>query len=147
MLEINTIAPDFSLPDETEKTHTLADFSGSWLVLYFYPKDDTPGCTQEACTIADAYDEFEKLGVSVVGVSKDSPASHAAFKEKYKLPFTLLSDEATTVLAAYGALEAGEGKRVTYIITPDGKIAAVYEEVTPADHASQLLSDLQSLIS
>ncbi len=153
MLKIETIAPDFTLMDEVETKRILLDYRGGWVVLYFYPKDDTPGCTKEACTIAEVYDEFAKLGVRVIGVSKDSPESHRNFKDKYHLPFTLLSDESGNMISAYGAWQKKSlfGKRyssvarITYIINPDGKIVKSYSEVTPADHALQLLDDLRVL--
>jgi len=154
MLEINTKAPDFNLLDENEVSHQLKDYAGKWLVIYFYPKDDTPGCTKEACTIAEIYDEFATLGVTVLGVSKDSPSSHLKFKEKYSLPFTLLSDESTEMIEAYGAWSEKSmfGKkhhginRVTYLINPEGEIAKVYPKVSPAEHALELLKDLKELI-
>jgi peroxiredoxin Q/BCP len=154
MLEINTKAPDFNLLDENEQAHQLSEYAGKWLVIYFYPKDDTPGCTKEACTIAEVYDEFAQLGVTVFGVSKDSPASHKKFKEKYSLPFTLLSDESTDMIAAYGAIAEKSmfGKkftginRVTYLVNPAGEIVKVYPKVSPADHALELLKDLKDLI-
>ncbi len=155
MLEIHTKAPAFSLSDEAGTIRKLSDYAGSWVVLYFYPKDDTPGCTKEACVISEVYDEFEALGVTVLGVSKDSPASHKAFKEKYQLPFTLLSDEELKTIQAYGAWQERSmyGKkfmgtaRITYIIDPKGKVARVYPKVSPADHALELLKDLRSLIT
>jgi peroxiredoxin Q/BCP len=154
MLEINTKAPAFNLMDEAGAKHRLSDYKGQWLVIYFYPKDDTPGCTKEACGIAEVYDEFAKLGVKVFGVSKDSPASHVKFKEKYHLPFTLLSDESTEMIEKYGVWKEKSmyGKtfmginRITYIINPSGKIARVYPKVSPADHALQLLGDLRILL-
>ena len=103
MLLIHSKAPDFSLFDQNESLRTLAEFSGSWLLIYFYPKDDTPGCTKEACAITDVYHDFEKAGIAVVGVSKDSPASHKKFADKYSLPFTLLSDSSGDMIKAYGA--------------------------------------------
>lgn len=154
MLQVQTKAPAFALEDENNKTHTLSDYAGQWVVIYFYPKDDTPGCTKEACTIAEVYDEFEKLGVSVLGISKDTPSSHAKFKAKYQLPFTLLSDVSTETIQAYDAWKEKSmyGKkylgthRVSYIIDPKGKIAQVYPKVTPADHAQQLLQDLRDFL-
>jgi len=121
--------------------------------LYFYPKDDTPGCTKEACGIAEVYDEFAKLGAVVLGASKDSPSSHAKFKEKYHLPFTLLSDESTEMIKSYEVWEEKSmfGKkymgilRITYIINPTGEIVKTYPNVTPADHALKLLADLKTL--
>jgi peroxiredoxin Q/BCP len=153
MLDIHTKAPAFSLLDENEHAHSLEDYAGQWLVLYFYPKDDTPGCTEEACVITQVYDDFKELGVSVIGVSKDSSASHKKFKEKYSLPFTLLSDESTQMIQAYDALAEKSmfGKRyaginrITYIINPAGEIEKVYPKVSPAEHALELLKDLKVL--
>lgn len=96
-------APDFSLQDHTGTVRTLSEFKGSYVVLYFYPKDDTPGCTKEACMIRDSYNDFETSGIVVLGVSKDSPESHVKFREKYELPFILLSDMDKSVINAYGA--------------------------------------------
>ncbi|MCA9361804.1 peroxiredoxin [Candidatus Kaiserbacteria bacterium] len=154
MLEIGSTAPAFSLQGDDEATHTLADYAGTWLVVYFYPKDDTPGCTTEACTIAEVYDEFATLGVTVLGVSKDSVASHKKFKEKYQLPFTLLSNESTEMIQAYGTWQEKSmyGKkymgivRATYIIDPAGNVVKVYPKVTPASHALELLQDLKELV-
>jgi peroxiredoxin Q/BCP len=154
MLEINEQAPDFNLLDEDENPHSLVDYKGEWLIIYFYPKDDTPGCTKEACTIAEIYDEFSALGVSVIGVSKDSPKSHKKFKEKYSLPFILLSDESTEMLQAYGVQieKSMFGKkylgtaRITYLVNPEGKIVKVYPKVSPANHALELLKDLKELV-
>lgn len=155
MLKPQTKAPDFSLPDETSATRSLSEFIGKWLLLYFYPKDDTPGCTKEACGIRDSYGEFEKFGVWVVGISKDTPASHAKFKQKYNLPFTLLSDTEKTVIQAYEAW--GEkrfmGKtfmgilRISYLISPVGNIEKVYPKVDPASHPKEVLDDLCKLLS
>lgn len=153
MLTIGSSAPAFSLPDEDGVKRTLIDFKGKWLVIYFYPKDDTPGCTKEACTIAEIYEDFAKLGVTVIGVSKDSPRSHKKFAEKYHLPFILLADEETTMNQAYGAW--GEKKmygktymgtrRISYLVDPEGKIAKVYLDVDPASHALELLRDIKAV--
>lgn len=153
MLEINTKAPAFSLPDEDGVVRNLSDYTGSWVVLYFYPKDDTAGCTKEACAITEVYDEFAKLGVTVLGVSKDSSASHRKFKDKYSLPFTLLSDESTEMIQAYDAWKEKSmyGKkymgsvRVTYLINPEGVIVKTFPKVSPADHALELLTELREL--
>ena len=155
MLEIKDNAPAFSLPDEAGKVHKKSDYKDKWMVIYFYPKDNTSGCTKEACGIAEVYDEFEKMGVKVFGVSKDSPASHTKFIEKFNLPFTLLSDESTEMIQKYEAWKEKSmyGKkywgidRITYIVNPKGKIAKVYPKVVPADHALQILSDLKQLLS
>lgn len=155
MLDLNSSAPDFLLPDETNEKRSLQDYLGNWIVIYFYPKDDTPGCTKEACMIRDLYDDFAKNDIVVLGVSKDTPVSHAKFKEKYQLPFTLLSDESTDMIKEYGAWQEKSlfGKksfgiaRITYIINPQGLVAKSYSEVSPAEHAPQLLKDIAQLRS
>lgn len=143
-------APGFHLPDQDGKTHDLADYAGKWVLLYFYPKDDTPGCTKEACTIRDNWGSFKKAGIAVFGVSIDSVAKHKKFAEKYDLPFTLLADEEKELVNAYGvwAKKKFMGreymgiKRWSFLIGPDGKIAKVYEDVKPADHAEEVLADV-----
>ncbi len=137
MIEEKTIAPDFTLVDENNTSHSLSDYIGDHVLLYFYPKDDTPGCTKEACAIRDIYNEFEKKGIKVLGVSADSPESHKKFKAKYELPFTLLSDKKKEVITMYGGT-----KRVSYLIDPMGFIAKVYPKVDPATHAQTILDDL-----
>lgn len=134
--------------DGTE--HSLADYRGKWLVLYFYPKDDTPGCTIEACSLRDARDDIVALGAEVVGVSRDDASSHEKFKAKHTLNFTLLSDPDHMVMDAYGAWgkkQFGmEGVlRKTFIINPDGQIVKVYGRVTPLGHGSQVVDELQKL--
>ncbi len=145
-------APDFSLTDSKGATHTLADYAGGWLVLYFYPKDDTPGCTAEACSLRDARDELTALGAQVVGVSKDGPSDHDAFKAKYNLNFQLLSDPAGEVIVAYGAwgkkMFGVEGiLRKTFIIDPSGTVRKIYGRVTPVGHGQQVVEALRSLQS
>lgn len=149
-----SIAPDFSLPDQTGTMRSLKDYAGQWIVLYFYPKDSTPGCTTEACNFRDARDSIAELGNAVViGVSKDSVKSHAKFAEKHKLNFTLLSDESHEMIEAYDSWgikkfmgREYEGiKRNTYIINPNGMIVKEYEGVNPAKHAAEIIKDLQSL--
>ncbi len=154
MLDIGKSAPLFTLLDQNEQERSLTEFKGKWVVLYFYPKDDTPGCTKEACMIAEVYGEFASLGAVVLGVSADSPASHRTFIEKYKLPFTLLSDPKTEMIKSYGAwkrkLLFGRKflgiQRMTYLIDTEGNVARVYPNVDPASHALQLLNDLKSLM-
>lgn len=146
-------APDFSLQDQDSKTHSLADYQGKWVILYFYPKDDTPGCTTEACSFRDEYDYLQDNGVVVLGVSKDSVKSHKKFAEKYNLHFSLLSDESLETIKAYGAW--GERSmygrkfegiiRSTYLINPAGEIAKEYPKVTPKGHVVQILKDLEEL--
>lgn len=148
MLQENTQAPDFTLPDETGELHSLSQYAGRNVVLYFYPKDDTPGCTTEACNFRDDYSAYENTDVVILGVSPDSPKSHAKFKAKYQLPFSLLSDEDHKVLAQYGAWGKKKmyGKeyegvlRTTYIIGKDGKILKVFENVKPANHSAEILA-------
>ncbi|MEL7642503.1 MAG: thioredoxin-dependent thiol peroxidase [bacterium] len=146
-----SIAPDFTLPDENGLERSLKDYRGKWVVLYFYPKDDTPGCTAEACNFRDDYSAYEKAGVTILGVSKDSPTSHAKFKTKYQLPFSLLADEEHKVADQYGVWGRKKymGKeydgmfRTTYLIDPDGKIVKVFENVKPADHSAEVLAAIK----
>ncbi len=144
-----SVAPAFSLPDQAGKTHTLSDYAGRWLVLYFYPKDDTPGCTTEACNFRDDIVRIRRLGAEVVGVSVDDVASHAAFASKHKLPFTLLADAGGQVAESYGALRdlmvMKMAKRQTYIIDPKGRIAHRYLDVDPKTHAAEVIADLERL--
>jgi peroxiredoxin Q/BCP len=146
-------APSFSLPDQTGAIRTLADYVGKWLIVYFYPKDDTPGCTTEACSFRDEYVYLQEKGLSVVGISKDSVESHAKFAEKFTLNFPLLADPELETIKAYGAY--GErsmyGKkymgilRKTVLINPDGEIVHEYPKVTPKNHAVQILKDFTAL--
>lgn len=154
-LTIGSPAPDFTLPDQDGTPHRLADYRGRWVLLYFYPKDDTPGCTTEACTIRDRYTSFGSQQVVVFGVSTDSPASHKKFITKYELPFPLLADQKKEVVRAYGVWgkkkfmgrEYTGTKRMSFLIDPKGKIAKMYEDVKPAAHADEVLSDQSSLAS
>lgn len=151
MLTIGTTVPDFSLLDQNEAMHMLAQYRGKTVLLYFYPKDDTPGCTKEACMIADVYQDFTAKGIVVLGVSKDSPASHKKFAAKYNLPFTLLSDPKGDAVEAYGAWQNKSmfGRsfmgisRISYLIDKEGKIQKVYPKVDPASHALEILKDVQ----
>ncbi len=153
MLKISRRAPAFSLLDQDVQTHTLTQYAGQWVLLYFYPKDDTPGCTKEACMIADMYKDFKRMKVTVIGVSKDTPKSHKKFSEKYSLPFTLLSDPTMEMMDTYGAFVEKKmyGKtvrgtnRISYLINPEGKIAKSYPDVDPANHALELLTDIKVL--
>ena len=142
-------APDFSLQDQNGQTHRLGDYAGRWLVLYFYPKDDTPGCTQEACRFRDDIGVLGKLNAVVVGVSTDDAQSHADFSNKYQLPFPLLSDPDGRTAAAYDSLlNLGLirfAQRHTFIISPDGRIAARFDKVNPASHAQDVARTLQTL--
>ena len=148
LLNENAIAPDFSLADETGKVHSLSDYKGKNVLLYFYPKDDTPGCTTEACSFRDAYADYTKAGVVILGVSADSSASHARFKEKYHLPFNLLADVDHAVCEKYGVWGRKKmmGKeydgifRTSYLIGADGKIKKVFADVKPAGHSQEVLA-------
>ena len=145
------IAPDFKLEDQDGNQKSLKDFSGKWLVLYFYPKDDTPGCTVEACSLRDANDELISLGANVVGVSKDDQDSHRKFKAKHKLNFTLLSDPSGKTIEAYEAWGPKMfGKvgilRKTFIISPEGKVVKTYGRVTPLGHGEQVIAELKQQI-
>lgn len=153
-LQINSQAPDFSLPDQSGKTHKLSDYLGKWILLYFYPKDDTPGCTKEACTIRDNFPAFKKLDAVVLGVSADSEKSHDKFAQKYELPFTLLADTQKEVVKMYDVYKPKKfmGKeflgvlRTSFLIDPKGNIAKIYENVKPAVHAEEVLGDIQKLV-
>jgi peroxiredoxin Q/BCP len=144
------LAPNFSLTDEEGKMHQLADFKGKGLVLYFYPKDDTPGCTTEACSLRDARDDIAALGAEIVGISSDEPSSHEKFKAKYMLNFTLLSDPEKNAINAYGAwgkkMFGKEGiLRKTFIINPEGMVVKAYGRVTPLGHGGQVTEELKRL--
>lgn len=153
MLKDGMKAPDFKLPDQSGAIRSLSQFKAKWVVLYFYPKDLTSGCTTEACNFRDEFDGFEKLHAVVLGVSKDSIKQHQKFADKYKLPFYLLSDEHGSVCKDYGVWQEKSmyGKkymgisRSTYLINPEGIIVKVYLKVKPADHATEILNDLNSM--
>lgn len=145
-------APDFELNDTHGAPHRLSDYVGKWVVLYFYPKDDTPGCTIEACSLRDARDDIAALGAEIIGVSKDDASSHDKFKEKYTLNFTLLSDPEAIAMNAYGAWGKKQfGKegvlRKTFIISPKGQVVKAYGRVTPLGHGSQIVAELKNLQS
>lgn len=147
-------APDFSLLDQDGKIHSLKDYAGKVVLLYFYPKDDTPGCTVEACTIRDSWSKFKKAGIVVLGMSVDTVAKHKKFADKYTLPFTLLADVDKEVVNAYGvwAKKKFMGreymgiKRWSFLIGADGKILKIYEDVKPADHADEVLADAKAMV-
>jgi peroxiredoxin Q/BCP len=140
-------APDFTLQDETESERKLSDYRGNPVVLYFYPKDDTPGCTTEACNFRDDYSVYQHAGVTVLGVSPDSSKRHANFKAKYDLPFTLLADTEHKVCELYGVwgLKKSFGReyegvfRTTFLISPEGEIIKVFKNVKPANHSTEVL--------
>lgn len=147
--KVGEAAPDFKLMDQDGESHQLKDFAGKWLVLYFYPKDDTPGCTQEACAFRDDLSKLTKLGAQVVGISVDDGASHAEFVKKYHLPFPLLADAKGEVAARYGALMDLAvfklAKRYTFLIDPQGKVAKVYLKVETSRHSTEIIEDLKQL--
>jgi len=144
-------APSFDLKNSKGELVSLNSYKGQWLVLYFYPKDDTPGCTKEACSFRDNYQSIQSLNASVVGISIDSSSSHKEFKEKYNLPFTLLADEDGEVAKKYGALNNflifKLAKRQSFIIDPNGTIRRVYRSVSPSEHANEIYEDLKKLQS
>ena len=150
MLSVGTPAPDFTLPDQNGTLHTLSDYRGKKVVLYFYPKDNTAGCTKQACGFRDMYPQFREKGAVVLGVSKDSVASHKRFEEKFGLPFTLLSDENKAVLQAYDVWKEkiNYGKvtlgvvRTTYLIDEGGTIVRAMDKVKAADNPAQMLGEL-----
>ena len=152
MVEEGSPAPDFTLPSDSGAAVTLSSFRGAPVVLYFYPRDDTPGCTRQACGIRDGWDEFERRGAVVLGVSPDGPAKHTKFKEKYGLPFTLLADEDHAVAETYGTWveKSMLGKRFmgiersTFVIDADGRVAKVLRRVKPDTHAADVLAALPS---
>ena len=151
---LNSPAPDFTLPDQNGNMHSLSDYQSQWVLLYFYPKDDTAGCTKEACAIRDSFPNFRKLKINVLGVSVDSVKSHKKFEEKYELPFTLLADEEKKVVNLYGVW--GDKKfmgreykgtlRTSFLIDPKGRIAKIYENVKPEVHAEKVLNDLLEIV-
>ncbi len=147
---VGSIAPEFTLQDQDGNSHAFSEYRGKWVLLYFYPKDDTPGCTLEACTIRDQFADFGKIGAIVLGISTDSVASHKKFATAYELPFTLLADEHKEVVNQYGVF--GEKKmrgkaymgtsRTSFLIDPEGKVAKIYEKVKPENHAAEVIADL-----
>ncbi len=143
-------APDFTLMDSTDEERSLTDYRGKWLVLYFYPKDDTPGCTTQACSLRDVRDDIAELGAEIVGVSKDDASLHEKFKVKHSLNFTLLTDPDGMIIDAYGAwgkkMFGKEGiLRKTFIIDPDGIVQKVFGRATPLGHGEQVLEELKRL--
>ena len=150
VVEVGRPAPDFTLTSDSGEAVTLSSFRGAPVVLYFYPRDDTPGCTAQACGIRDVWGEFQRTGAVVLGVSPDSPAKHVKFKERYRLPFTLLSDEAHEVAETYGTWveKSMYGKtymgmeRSTFVIGADGNVTKVMRKVKPAEHADDVLAAL-----
>ena len=151
MLNIGTPAPDFTLPDQNGETHRLSDYRGQKVILYFYPKDNTAGCTRQACNFRDLLPQFKEKGAVVLGVSKDSVASHKRFEEKFGLPFTLLADEDRTVIQAYDVWKEKVNYskvsmgvvRTTYLIDENGVIVRAFNKVKAADNPAQMLGELE----
>jgi peroxiredoxin Q/BCP len=151
-IKIGDIAPDFELPDQNGKIHKLSNYRGKWVLVYFYPKDNTPGCTTEACTFRDNFSFFKKLNCQILGISTDSVKSHQKFAEKYQLPFPILADEKKEVVKKYGVY--GEKKflgkifmgtkRTSFLIDPEGKIVKIYEKVNPKTHLNEVINDLEN---
>jgi peroxiredoxin Q/BCP len=148
-LRTGAAAPAFALPDQQGRVHRLADYQGRWLVLYFYPRDATPGCTKEACGFRDGYPLLQRLQVALLGVSTDHPASHQAFADRYRLPFPLLADVDGQVSQAYGTLfRLGPlrfSRRHSFIIDPEGRMARIYRAVSPGGHSAAVVRDLRAL--
>ena len=148
---VDSQAPAFHLQDQYGEWHTLEDYQGQWLAVYFYPRDDTPGCTKEACNFRDNIYAFKAIGAEIVGISVDDVDSHKEFATKYKLPFTLLADEGGAVSDSYGVLMDYKmmqiSSRQSFLINPEGVIAKHYEEVDPEEHTQQVLADLESLMA
>ena len=150
MLEIGTKAPDFTLPDQNGNMHSLSEYRGKKVILYFYPKDNTPGCTKQACGFAERFPQFTEKGAVVLGISKDSVASHKKFEEKYGLPFTLLAEPELVAIQAYDVWQEKKnyGKtymgvvRSTYLIDENGKIVKAFDKVKAADNPEQMLGEL-----
>jgi peroxiredoxin Q/BCP len=148
---VGSEAPAFRLQDQNGEWHDLADYRGTWLAVYFYPKDDTPGCTTEACNFRDNIYAFKAIGAAVVGISIDDVESHSKFAGKYKLPFTILADETGSTAEAYGVLRDWKltkiAARQSFLVDPDGVIVKHYEDVDPETHTQDVLADLESLMA
>ena len=143
-------APAFNLQDQYGEWHKLQDFSGQWLAVYFYPRDDTPGCTTEACNFRDNIYAFKAIGAAVVGISVDDVESHKEFSDKYKLPFTILADESGDTARAYGVLKDYKllklASRQSFLINPEGKIVKHYDDVDPDTHTDEVLADIKGFM-
>ena len=149
--EVGKEAPGFNLQDQDGEWHDLEDYRGTWLAIYFYPKDDTPGCTTEACNFRDNIYAFKAIGASVVGISVDDVESHREFSGKYKLPFTILADEEGETAQAYGVLRDWKliqiASRQSFLVDPDGVIVKHYEDLNPDTHTQEVLADLEALMA
>jgi len=148
---VGSVAPAFKLQDQNGDWHDLQDYRGTWLAVYFYPKDDTPGCTTEACNFRDNIYAFKAIGATVVGISIDTVESHKDFAEKYKLPFILLADDEGATAEAYGVIRDWKlikiAARQSFLVNPQGVIVKHYEDVDPDTHTQQVLSDLEKLMA
>lgn len=142
-LSVGDTAPSFTVKDTIGKTVTLSEYAGKTVVLYFYPKDDTPGCTKEACSFRDNYQQYLDKGIAVFGISMDDEASHVAFTDKFSLPFPLLADTDGAITKAYDVDGGGYSKRVTYVIE-NGKIAQVYTSIKTDSHAADILAEIRA---
>jgi peroxiredoxin Q/BCP len=155
ILSVGQLAPDFTLPDQEGKIHMLSSYRGQMVVVYFYPKDDTPGCTKEACAFRDNLPQFKKLKIPVIGISTDTSESHQKFAQKYQLPFTLLADEHKKVVEAYGVwgVKKFMGRaytgvaRTSFLIDQQGKVLKIYEQVKPEKHVLEVLDDLTHFLA
>jgi peroxiredoxin Q/BCP len=145
MLQMDQSAPNFNLPDQNGNSHQLSHYLGKWVVLYFYPKDMTPGCTTEACSFRDHNQTLQQQKAVILGISADSVASHQKFAQKHQLPFPILSDDTKTVVKDYGVWRHIGIQRSTYLINPAGKIAKIYPKVNPKTHVAEILHDLHEL--
>jgi peroxiredoxin Q/BCP len=149
-VQLKKKAPQFILPDQDGRMHSLSDYLGKKVLIYFYPKDDTPGCTIEACNFRDGYEDLQKAGLVIIGISKDTVKSHKKFADKFTLPFSLLSDEDISICQAYGVwkLKKFMGReymgidRVSFLIDEEGKVAKIYEAVKPAVHIAEVKADI-----
>jgi len=148
---VGSEAPAFKLQDQNGEWHAMEDYRGQWLAVYFYPKDDTPGCTTEACNFRDNIYAFKAIGAAVVGISVDDVDSHKEFSDKYKLPFTILADEDGKTAKAYGVLRDYKllklASRQSFLVDPEGKVAKHYEDVDPDEHTDQVLGDIKKLMA
>ena len=148
-LMTGSVAPSFNLQDQNGEWHTLEEYKGHWLAIYFYPKDDTPGCTKEACNFRDNIYAFKAIDAAVVGISVDDVESHKKFSDKYKLPFTILADDSSETAKAYGVLRDYKliklASRQSFLVDPEGKIARHYADVDPDTHTEEVLADIKTL--
>jgi peroxiredoxin Q/BCP len=147
---VGSDAPSFNLQDQYGEWHTLGDYRGQWLAVYFYPRDDTPGCTTEACNFRDNIYAFKAIGAAVVGISVDDVDSHKEFSDKYKLPFTILADEDGKTAKAYGVLKDYKllklASRQSFLVNPEGKVVKHYADVDPDEHTDQVLADIKTFM-